>query len=389
LRPIQEIVLFPQGDRVKLIFIANYLIRNAIQATMRSTVIFLTTFLAFMGCAAEGEKQDQEDSILESFSLSENSNYRGLSAVSNEVCWFSGSGASVYRIDLPNQSPIDCSPTGVGDLDFRDIQAFDAQTALLISAGLPAVILRTEDGGRTWSEVYRNEEEGIFFDAMDFWDAERGMAFSDARGNELTIIHTEDGGRSWKPINSELIPQVHENQGGFAASGTVLKTFGEGHVIIGLGGVEATVLISTDYGQSWHRGFAPIDQGEESKGIFSFSFIDEKKILVAGGDYRGDSLSTDCMSISFNGGYSWKTSSESRISLKNKYLSNIIAINENEWFAHSRFGSYFTNDAGLNWRSLPLGYYSGALAQDYIWLSGAKGAVARLPIEKLREQEQN
>jgi photosystem II stability/assembly factor-like uncharacterized protein len=343
-------------------------------------ILSLFVFSILMACAGPREK-----SVLAKYILSTESNYRGIAAVSDEICWFSGSEGSVYRIDKSSDQPIECSPKGYRELDFRDIHAFSKDKAIILSAGLPAVILLTEDGGESWMEVYRNEKEGIFFDAMDFWDAQRGIAFSDAIGQALTIIETNDGGRNWQTIDASLIPPVHPNQGGFAASGTCLKTFGNGQVIIGLGGKEATILKSENYGKSWHRGFAPIDNGESSKGIFSFSFIDEKRILVVGGDFNGDSLSKDCISISENGGYSWKVSNGSRITLYSKYLSNIIAIDANQWFCNSRFGSYFTEDGGRSWQSFPFDFYSGSLGEKNIWLSGAKGNVGRVSLADLKE----
>ncbi|PTM04821.1 MAG: hypothetical protein DA405_06055 [Bacteroidetes bacterium] len=338
-------------------------------------------FLALFACA-----ESQEPSLIEKFSLSTEAGFRGISAVSDDICWFSGAEGQVYRVEATNNLTINCSPTGFSESDFRDIHAFSASKAIILSAGLPAVMLLTEDGGESWREVYRNETEGIFFDALDFWDDQRGLAFSDATGQALPIIETKDGGKTWQAIDPALIPPSHFNQGGFAASGTSLKTYGKGQAIIGLGGKESTIYITQDFGRSWHRAFTPIDQGTDSKGIFSFSFIDEKRILVGGGDYKGDSLSDECISISENGGYSWKVSQESRISLAGKYISNIIAIDEKQWLAHSRYGAYFTEDAGRNWQSFPFKYYSGSLGENYIWLSGPKGDLARVAVADLKKK---
>ncbi len=341
-------------------------------------VLFLIVNL--FACSGAKEKE-----LAEVFSSNAEASFRGISALSDTLCWFSGSAGSVYRIEGSEPKVLNCSPKNYRDFDFRDIYAFDAKRAVVLAAGLPAVILLTEDGGQSWQEVYRNERKGIFFDALDFWDEKRGIAFGDAIGRNLQIIKTEDAGLTWQAIDSNLIPPAHNEQGGFAASGTALKTFGSGQVIIGLGGQEATVYKSENYGKSWNRQFAPIDQGEPSKGIFSFSFINEKRILVAGGDYQGDSLSHDCISISENGGYSWKVANESRISLKGKYLSNIIAIDEQEWFAHSRYGAYFTKDAGRSWHPFPLNYFSASLGEKFIWLAGPKGSLARVALNDLRK----
>lgn len=329
--------------------------------------------------------ETKESDIIEKFSVNTGAGFRGISALSDDICWFSGAEGQVYRVEASSHQILDCSPVAYSDLDFRDIHAFSATKAIILSAGLPAVMLLTEDGGQTWQEVYRNEQEGIFFDALDFWDDQRGLAFSDAIGQALPIIETKDGGKTWQAIDSALIPPSHPNQGGFAASGTVLKTHGQGKVLIGLGGEDATIYLSNNYGKEWKRQSAPIDHQASSKGVFSIAFIDEKQILVVGGDYQADSLSRDCISISKDGGNNWQSADESGISLKGKYLSNIIVIDEKQWLAHSRFGAYFTEDAGRNWQSFPFNYYSGSKGENYIWLSGPKGDLARVAIADLRK----
>ena len=39
-------------------------------------------------------------------------------------------------------------------LDFRDIEAFDGITAVIMGVGEPGLILRTEDGGANWRTVF-------------------------------------------------------------------------------------------------------------------------------------------------------------------------------------------------------------------------------------------
>ena len=207
------------------------------------------SFLCFLSlCACT---KAQEPNIIEKFPLKTVAGFRGISAVSDNICWFSGAEGQVYRVEAASKKLIDCSPSDYGKSDFRDIHAFSVSKAIILSAGLPALILLTEDGGETWQEVYRNETEGIFFDALDFWDDQRGLAFSDAIGRALPIIETKDGGKTWQAIDPAIIPPSHLNQGGFAASGTSLKTYGDGQAIIGLGGKEATIYKTQDFLTYW------------------------------------------------------------------------------------------------------------------------------------------
>lgn len=311
------------------------------------------------------------------FETSSSASFRGISAVSENVCWLSGSEGTVMLTLDGGKTWLNRSVPNMDTLQFRDIQAFNKDTAIILSAGLPAVVCKTTDGGLNWKTVYTNLDEGVFFDAMDFWDNNHGIAFSDAVKNKLLIIETFDGGNSWSAISESSSPIVSEKQGGFAASGTCLKTFGTSSVIIGLGGPEASVLVSADFGRSWKKTTAPLDFGEPSKGIFSFDFLDEKTGYCVGGDYRNDSLSTQSISKTIDGGLNWTLVNDTTIN--GKYRSCIKFVNENVLVAVSRTGTSYSINSGKNWVSLSGEFYSLSKGNDgSIWASGAKGKAARL-----------
>ena len=128
---------------------------------------------------------------------------RGVSAIDATTCWASGSDGTVLRTVNGGRSWQSVGVPEAESLDFRDIHAIDRDRALVLSAGLPAKIYRTEDGGTTWSECYSNQDEGVFFDAFDFWDEKRGVAFSDPVAGHLLIIVTRDGGQRWQPVDRD------------------------------------------------------------------------------------------------------------------------------------------------------------------------------------------
>ncbi len=308
---------------------------------------------------------------------------RGLAAVSKKVCWASGSEGTVLRTTDGGETFRNVPPSyeKYKTLQFRDIHAFDQNSALIISAGLPAVILKTKNGGKTWTETYRNETQGVFFDAMDFWDSKRGMAFSDAPDDKLFIIETKDGGNSWQPLPDSNLPTVFEKQGGFAASGTCLKTFGESSVIIGLGNQAATVLISNDFGKSWETWYTTLDFGAPSKGIFSFDFKNENEGICVGGDYRADSLSKNTIAQTADGGRSWQLISHPAVS--GKYRSCVKYLSDNEIVAVSRTGTSFSKNNGKTWALLKGAFYTLSLAEDgTLWASGAEGKMAVWDFQK-------
>lgn len=311
----------------------------------------------------------------QNFNTGSSASLRGIAAVSENTCWASGSAGTVLLTHDGGKRWREVSPTGFEDHDFRDIEAFDDSTAIIMAVASPAIFLKTTDAGQSWREVYRNEREGIFFDAMDFWDSQRGMAFSDAPVDKLVVVKTTNGGDSWQEIPRANLPSVAYRQGGFAASGSCLATFGDSSVIIGLGGAEATILLSQDGGASWTKSPAPIDHGNFSQGIFGFAFSDSLNGFCVGGDYQADSLSEYTMARTHDGGLSWKPVLHSAVA--GKYRSAIAYLTADTLVAISRTGCNYSFDGGQSWENCEGEFYSLSVAGKTIWASGNKGAVAR------------
>lgn len=301
---------------------------------------------------------------------------RGLYAVSKSICWTSGSEGTVLRTINAGQSWENVSPVGYEDLQFRDIHAFGKDSALILSAGLPAVICKTVDGGKTWGEVYRNETESVFFDAMDFWDNRKGMAFSDAPEDKLLVITTKDGGSTWSELPMQSRPTVFSKQGGFAASGTCISAFGQSSALVGLGGPEATILLTNNFGKTWIKTNAPLDFGEASKGIFSIDMLNEKIGICVGGDYRADSLTDKNMAMTKDGGKTWQAMVHP-LTL-GLYKSCVNIISERQIIATSRTGIIYTQNSGKDWYKLEGSFYSISSIDGVSWLSGPSGNAARI-----------
>src|SRR5689334_13662806 len=92
---------------------------------------------------------------------------RGVSAVSERVAWASGSGSTVLRTVDGGLTWQNLTVT-TDTLDFRDIDAVDAQTAYLLAAGNgPASrIYKTTDAGKTWIMQFKADDPRVFLDAM-------------------------------------------------------------------------------------------------------------------------------------------------------------------------------------------------------------------------------
>src|SRR5215469_4433281 len=102
---------------------------------------------------------------------------RGVSAVSRQVAWASGTHGTYLRTTDAGQT---WTPSQVPDattLDFRAVVAFSADEAFLMSAGPgdQSRIYHTSDGGQHWTLEFTNSNPKGFFDSMAFWDPRHGL----------------------------------------------------------------------------------------------------------------------------------------------------------------------------------------------------------------------
>ena len=310
---------------------------------------------------------------LEHFTCPDSSNsFRGLSALNAHSAWFSSNQGQVWYFNV-EKGWDNRSPEGYENIQWRDIEAFNDSSAVILSAGSPGLVLRTEDYGRSWQETYRDDSPTIFFDAMDFWDKKKGIAFSDAQGNFLGLIKTFDGGQNWINDSIPIILFAHPDQGGFAASGTCIHTQGDGAWSIVLGGIGANMISFNSVSQGYSGlSIDHLDFGAPSKGAFSIDFKSPDTLIVVGGDYRADSLTDKSVVVSYDAGKSWRVSDIPK-ELKSRYWS-CVSWQENRIILCSRFGTAISIDNAKSWDVFRDGFYS----TDKNWFSGPDGHIARL-----------
>lgn len=231
---------------------------------------------------------------------------RGVSAVSDRVAWASGSESTVLRTTDGGATWKKLTVT-TDKLDFRDIDAFDARIAYLLSIGNgPASrIYKTTDAGATWTLQFKNEDPKAFYDAMSFWDPDHGIVIGDSIDGQFCILMTENGGKTWTRVPASALPPALESEGAFAASGTNIALFGKSHAWIATGGArKGRVLRTTDRGRTWTIYDTPLAAGQ-SAGIFSIAFRDAMNGIIVGGDYRKENEAIDNLAVTRDGGVTW------------------------------------------------------------------------------------
>jgi photosystem II stability/assembly factor-like uncharacterized protein len=306
--------------------------------------------------------------------------FRGLCAVSAKVAWASGTnGTFVKTIDGGNRWEVG-KVSGAEALDFRDVDAFDANTAYLLSIGNgeSSRIYKTVDGGKNWSLQFKNTEKQAFFDAMAFWDASHGIAMSDPVNGKFLLITTDDGGKTWKPVSEESLPPAVDGEGGFAASGTCITVQGKSNVWFATGGKAARVFRSTDLGRSWAVADTPIVSGVAAAGIFSIAFKDARNGIIVGGTYDKPNEAEKSVAITTDGGRSWKLVANAKgfrscVSYANNGKKALIV-------AVGTSGSEYSTNNGAEWLGLDKENYNSVSFvrnTNIGWAAGPGGRIAK------------
>lgn len=272
---------------------------------------------------------------------------RGLSAVNDKTIWVSGSNGTVgLSIDGGNTWKWMKVP-GFEKRDFRDIEAFDAKTAVIMAIDTPAYILKTVNGGETWKVVYENKTPGMFLDALEFWNEQSGIVLGDPVKGKFFIARSFDGGNTWGEIPYDRLPAAYPGEACFAASGTNLRRLNLGEACFVTGGKQSRLFWKGE------PVSLPVIQGTESTGANSIAIRDDKKrkssnyFVIVGGDYQKDTLREKNCFITKDGGKTWTASSTP----PRGYRSCVEFIDDNILIACGISGVDISNDGGMNWRA--------------------------------------
>jgi photosystem II stability/assembly factor-like uncharacterized protein len=304
---------------------------------------------------------------------------RGVSAVNENVVWASGSSSTVLRTTDSGAAWKKLAVT-TDQLDFRDIDAVDSNTAYLLSIGNGPTsrIYKTTDGGTTWKLQFKNEDPKAFFDAMSFWDAEHGLVLGDSINGEFCIMITEDGGNIWKRVPSNALPKALDNEGAFAASGTNIAVIGKAHAWVATGAAaKARVLRTTDRGRTWQVSDTPMTAGP-SAGIFSIAFRDTKHGVIVGGDYQKETEAINNVAFTDDGGVSWNLAKG-----LTGYRSVVMYVPglQTTMIAVGPAGADYSVDDGRTWKQIPgrgFDTLSFARGRNVGWATGAGGSIGKL-----------
>lgn len=345
-------------------------------AGMRGVALSVLPFL-FVGCLGSGgffgspPRGDWGKATWSVVVAKPGVSLRGLSVVGERVLWVAGSGGTLLRSTDGGASFLDVAPPDTASCDFRDVHAFDRDTAVAMVAGQPARIYRTVDGGRAWSIVHEDPRAEAFFDAIAF-DGDIGHLLGDPLDGAFTVLRSDDRGSTWRALPG---PRASNGEAAFAASGTCLLTGPDGVRFV-TGGTCSRLLTSIDGGTSWSAVDLPLAAGKPSMGAFGLA-ANGQDLVVVGGDHADPTASAGTAVRSFDGGRScWPVQAPGA----RGYRSAAVFLSADEVLAVGERGASLSRDRGKSWAPFrDMGFHAlVAGSGTAVYACGAAGRVARL-----------
>jgi len=305
---------------------------------------------------------------------------RGLAVVDATTLWVSGAAGTLRRTTDGGATWQDVAPPGTAACDFRDVEAFDAHSAVAMVAGQPARVFRTVDGGRTWTVVLDDPRPAAFFDSLAF-AGDRGVLVGDPVDGSFCAWTTADAGRTWDPVPAERLVAAPD-EAAFAASGgavAMVERPGGPRPALVTGGSASRFRLDAN-GRSWTAVDLPLQKGASSRGAFAVAFLADPMAaahgVVVGGDHAAPDTTGGTAAFTTDGGRTWHAAAPP----PDGYHSGVVWFDHRTVLACGPNGCSVSADRGRSWREFgATGFHAIARGRDgSVFACGSDGRVARL-----------
>ena len=339
--------------------------------------LLLLCFIALLTACSSGSGLEEEQlptalsiSSMDTFPIP--SSIRALEVVNDSTVWFAGSeGIYGYTKDGGRSWYTDSLRWDTLKPHFRSI-AVTADAVYLLSIASPALLFRSTDEGKSWLNVYREDDPAAFYDAMTFWDAQNGIAMGDPTDGCLSVIRTRDGGRTWRKLSCDVLPPAADGEAAFAASNSNVTVFGD-HAWIVSGGADARVFHTTDRGESWDVFETPIVSGGQMTGIYTVDFADAQRGIIFGGDWNDKTRNTQNKAVTTDGGRTWQLVADGQTPGYRSCVQYAPGTNGQLILAVGIPGTSYSLNGGQSWTDLMNdSFYTIRFGSDWrtVWLAG-------------------
>jgi hypothetical protein len=329
---------------------------------------------------------------------------RGIVNVGGGVAWASGSDGTILRTeDAGFVWQLCAKPPNGEHLDFRAIQAFDNNTAIIMSIGKgdQSRLYKTTDGCQTWHLLFTNPDKDGFWDALKFEPPPNRVAHpsTQSKGGVSRVVARESDhfyvlGDSVEGKQRLIEWEAGEfggfegaqpskpEESSFAASNSVLEIVqtpqedklwkydvrwasgSPGHAYFHYRRHEQTPTCEPCRGE-----FALIDfklkSNSPSAGIFSFAFRSDLVGAFVGGDYLKPNDSSETSSFTRDGGATWTAATTPPHGYRSAVAYDATT---KTWITVGPNGTDISTDDGRNWHPLkPDPKYNDTPDADQHW----------------------
>lgn len=338
---------------------------------MKQFGLRILSFVFFFSCGKKETFVPRDFSKVEIKILLQDSllNVRALELNDERVTCFSSIGEKYVIFHQDNDTLFKIETNGMGNIRSS---ALVSDNDFSLSIESPSKLYKNG------TLVYSENHPKAFYDSMDFWNDQEGIAIGDPTDGCMSIIITRDGGTTWTKLSCETLPKVKQGEAAFAASDTNIAIVGD-QTWVATGGKASRVLYSPDKGASWEVFDTPIVQGIETTGLYSIDFYDELNGFAIGGDYTEPNKKAANKIRTKDGGKTWELVGQNQnpgFRSCVKYLPNRKG---KELVAIGFKGIDFSNDSGESWKHLSdEGYYTIRFLNDSVAYAAGDKRISKL-----------
>ena len=350
---------------------------------MQLRLLFLTLLALTLPTKAQWDIEDSHTTA----------SLRGIHNVGGGVAWASGTEGTVLRTEDGGYLWQGCTtPPGAEKLDFRGIQAFDENTAIVMSSGKGDLsrLYKTTDGCRTWKLLFTNPDKDGFWDAVD-WDItnhtirilgdpveEHFRVFSQVGENNpftsklptdnISLLNGPDEMPiDYNPVTKDAQIRSLHGESAFAASNSaLLQEERDGMLGFVTGGSQPefimyikAILAYGNYYSNWNRAPLPLTHGPTggafsvATGALEITQNEYKQpfhpVVVVGGDYRKPDSPVQTVAFSVDEGLHFFPAQTP----PHGYRSAVAYDSKTKtWITVGPNGTDISTDDGKNWRPL-------------------------------------
>jgi photosystem II stability/assembly factor-like uncharacterized protein len=340
---------------------------------------------------------------------------RGIYSVDGTVAWASGTEGTVLKTTDGGAHWQQCAlPDTDADgitLDFRGVQAWDADTAIVMASGPgdASRLYKTSDGCASWDLLLKNPDSPDgFFDSFWFNSVYGdGILLGDPVKDRFVVLQTDNGGEAWtQDTSSELATRGGSPRAFAASNSSIARTDQRYFPGFVTGGKSGAVFYqgwipsgsckslfhlkhSSPPDSQWSMSAIPLASGSDSSGAFSLGLRLSgnpchdcglnacSRLIAAGGDFTKPNESAGTAAWSLDGGQHWTASSIPPHGYRSAVQwSEPLKV----WIAAGTNGSDISRDDGRTWQPLDNGDWN-ALSLPFI--VGPNGRIARINPEAL------